>query len=139
VEARPVSDQEDVEQDLAPVVRLHPERDLTDDEALVRRAERPPFCAHRRGFTLHEESHTVTCRECERAIDPFEALLWVSREWERHVTFRKEAERRAREAGNRLKELLRLETNARSRLKRLDPAAAKKAPERPWGEGRVGG
>ncbi len=120
--ARPVSDESQMNVDLAEVVRLHPERDLTDEEALLTSEPRPPFCSHHR-------------RGCGRELDPFKVLVAFAGDWQQHATFRKEQQRRAKAAHERLTELLRLETNARARLKRIDPQAEKQAPQRPWGEG----
>jgi hypothetical protein len=122
---------------LADVVRLYPERDLTDDDAPVATKPREPgYCRHAR-IALDRELHRVICRDCDREVDPFKYLQTLASEWERYATHRKEAKRRADEAHERLQELLRLEQNARARLKRLDPEAEKKAPQRPWGAGSV--
>lgn len=132
-----MNEEGDLEEALAEVVRLHPERDLTDEDAPVASAERPPYCSHRQGAILNREAHKVLCKECGRELDAFAQLEKIAGEWERYATFRKEAKRRADEAHARLTELLRLETNARARLKRIDPDAEKAAPQRPWGNGSI--
>lgn len=128
-------DDAEMQEALAEVVRLHPERDLGDEDAPVATQPREGgYCRHAR-VTLNSELHRVTCRDCEREVDAFAYLQRLASDWERYATHRKEAQRRATEAHERLKELLRLEQNARARLKRLDPEAEAKAPQRPWGHG----
>jgi hypothetical protein len=130
-----MSDETEHDAVLADVVRLHPERDLTDEDAPVTTRPRDPgYCPHRR-IALDHELHRVVCRDCDKEVDPFKYLARLASDWERYATHRKEAKRRADEAHERLVELLRLEDNARARLSRLDPVAAKKALRRPWGHG----
>lgn len=123
------------EEALADVVRLHPERDLGDEDAPVRTKPRESgHCPHRR-VSLDHELHRVICRDCDKEVDPFKYLQRLAHDWERYAMHRKEAKRRADAAHERLVELLRLESNARARLKRIDPEAARTAPRRPWGHG----
>lgn len=135
-----MSDDEEMQRDeatLAEVVRLHPDRDLTDEDAPVASAPRAPgYCSHKH-IALDEELHRVICRDCDREVDPFKYLMRLARDWEGYARFRKEAIRRAHEARERLEEILRLERNARARLKRIDPDAAKSAPKVPWGQNEV--
>lgn len=116
---------------LAEIVPLFPDADLADDDAPLRTVPKEKFCLHRR-VALDPEAHKITCRDCEREVDPFAYLLDLTRSWENFVRHRKEAQRRAAAAKTRLNEILRLERNARTRLKKLDPTA--RPPERPWGD-----
>lgn len=129
-----MSDDREMEKGLAAVVRLHPEHDIEEDDAPLALAEREPWCAHRRTVIL-KELHRIDCKDCGREVDPFQVLASLAAVWERYINHRNECKRRADRAHDRLKELLRLEQNARARLKRIDPAAEKSAPKRPWGEG----
>lgn len=132
-----MSDEREMERDeerLAEVVAIHPDRDLEDEDAPLDTKPRGPACLHRR-IRLDTEAHRAYCRECDREIDPFAFLKGLAGDWERYMRFRKEAERRARAAEARLQELLRLERNARARLKKIDPDAERTSPQRPWGEG----
>lgn len=118
----------------AEIVELFPDRDLTDDDAPIRRDPKTSFCRHHK-TRLDRDARRIYCRECDAEVDSFtviDRLVADSETWIRH---RKEAERRARAAQTRLEEILRLERNARSRLKKIDPEA--KPPERPWGEGSM--
>ena len=118
--------------DFADVVPIHPDRDLEDDDAPVHRGDRPPFCMHRK-VRLDEQARRLYCRECDQEVPAFDFVKTLASDWDRYVRHRKEAQRRAEAAHIRLDEILRLERNARARLKRIDPAA--KPPDRPWGEG----
>jgi hypothetical protein len=134
-----VSDERDMEKDeerLAEVVSIHPDRDLEDEDAPVDTKPRGGACLHRL-IRLDVEAHRVYCRECDREVDPFAFLKGLAADWERYARHRKESKRRAEAAHERLREILRLEQNARARLRRLDPAEEKKAPPRPWGEGTI--
>ena len=115
----------------AEVVPLYRDRDLEDDDAPLRLGEKRP-CLHRK-TRLDRDAHRLYCHECDAEVDPFAFLVRLAGEWGRWVTHRKEAERRAKAAHERLEETLRLERNARARLKKLDPTVT--PPERPWGEG----
>lgn len=114
------------------LVVLYPPQDEHDADQPATRADREEHCPHKR-ITLHEESRIVQCRDCGRRIDPFDVLVRYSSDWDRIVRWRKEAERRRKLAGERLDELLRLERNARGRVRRLDPKA--KLPVLPYGHG----
>jgi hypothetical protein len=103
-----------------------------DDDSPMRREPRSG-CQHK-NVTLVEDSHKLICRDCDAEVDPFAFLIRLTADWERWVGIRKEAERRARLAVARLEETLRLEQNARARVRRRDPAA--KLPEIPWGQGK---
>ena len=103
----------------ADVVRLHPDRDLQDDDAALHRRHQSLDCRHRRA-TIDDDAHKLFCRDCDREIDPIRFLTDLMGRWEIHVRHRKEAARRANEAQTRLDEILRLERNARARLGKLD-------------------
>lgn len=117
----------------AEIVALFPDRDLTDDDAPIHRDPKD-HCQHRK-IRLDQDAHKVFCRECDAEVDPFMYLMRFAGDWEFWVRHRKEAERRAREAHTRLEETLRLERNARGRVKRHAPEA--KLPHVPWGESRA--
>lgn len=120
---------DDLRDRLADVVQLFP--DDGDDDAPVTRTEEA-FCAHRL-IRIDKSAHRTFCRECGREVDPFDFLLRLAGEWDRWQRAEKEAKRRAFEAQARLEDVLRLEKNARARVKRLDPKG--KLPPVPWGEG----
>lgn len=117
---------------LAPVVRIRPGVDLTDEERpLAARKRDPaeePYCRHWR-LETHEESRRVYCRDCGREVPAFDALEEIRRHWDRYITGRTEAERRMRIARENLAELLRAEANAKARIraarKRGDPEVVK--------------
>lgn len=118
----------------AEIIRLYPDRDAEDEDAPLHR-DKKESCTHRR-VSLDPDAKRVRCRDCDREVSAFDFLARLAGDWEYWVRHRKEAERRARLASTRLEELLRLENNARARLRRLDPEA--KTPERPWGHGQGG-
>lgn len=125
-----MSEQDDT---LAQIVSIHPDRDLQDDEAPIHQSA-SVHCLHEQ-VCLDRDAHKVLCRRCDREVDAFAYLNRLAGDWDRYVRHRKEAKRRADEAHNRLLELLRLEKNARTRLKKLDPTA--KVPPKPWGESTI--
>lgn len=110
---------------------LHPWRNEADDDAPLHRVHNKP-CLHRR-IRLDKDAHRVYCRECDAEVDPFAFLFWLTGEWERWVSARESAEKRFMAAQARLDETLRLERNARARVKRLDSQAP--LPTVPWGDG----
>lgn len=116
------------------VVILHPWLDLSDEESPLQFARTPRqsrYCAHRK-VKLDRELNRVLCRECDAEIDPFKFLLRLTGDWSYWVDAREAAHKRAVAAQARLDETLRLERNARARVKRLDPSV--KLPVVPWGE-----
>lgn len=116
---------------VATIVRLHPERDLTAEDAPVTRvATTGRYCPHLH-VRLDTTAHKVYCNGCDLEVDPFAFLLKLAGDWQRWSVYQKECQRRGKEARERLDEVLRLERNARARLKRVDPKA--KQPEVPWG------
>lgn len=126
---------DDLASELAEIIRLHPDRDLEDDDAPIARVPSAGHCLHRR-VNLDTTAHRVLCRDCDREVDPFAVLVRLTGDWEHFARFRKESQRKAEEAHTRLKELIRLESNARARLRRIDPKA-EKTVDRPWGAGSV--
>lgn len=124
---------DDLAGDLADVVRLHPNRNLGDEDAPVRR-DRKTGCLHWK-VRIDQDAHRLYCRSCDVEVDPIQFLAYLASNWDRYAAHRDESKRRADEADVRLAELLRLEHNARARLRKLDPKA--KMPERPWGAGSV--
>ena len=95
--------------------------------------EKPEWCDHPR-YVLRRESRTVECRKCGRQIDAFDVLVGYAADWDRIVRWRQEAERRRRLARDRLDEILRLERNARGRVRRADPSLER--PTLPYGHGQ---
>lgn len=115
------------------LVVLYPPQDEHDaEQPATRDDELKEYCDHRR-ITLYEEPRTVVCRECGRTIDAFDVLVRYASDWDRIVRWRKEAERRRKLAGERLDEILRLERNARGRVRRLEPSP--RLPVLPYGHG----
>lgn len=119
--------------DQADVVILHPWRDAEDDEAPIHRDERSR-CQHKY-VRLNTSAHRLYCRDCDEEVDPFAFLLRLHGEWHYWVQHREAAEKRARAAQARLEETLRLERNARSRVKKL--GSQDQLPVVPWGEARA--
>lgn len=108
------------EGDGADVHVLYPDKDAADEAAPVHPSERPEsWCSHRK-VRLDDEKHRVFCRDCGREVDPYDVLLHLAHDWSIWVSARKEAERRAKVASDNLRELLRLEANAKARKKRRD-------------------
>lgn len=119
--------------DLPNLVVLYPEPDEHDDATPATKDDPKGYCRHRR-VRLDEEARRIFCRDCDREVDAFSVILSWANDWARITRWRQEAERRRTRAGERLDELLRLERNARVRLRKLDPAA-ERAVAKPWGEG----
>lgn len=82
--------------------------------------------------SLDPEARTVTCGDCGGLVDPFTLILKWAKGWERLTRWQKEAERRRKLAQDRLAETLRLEKNAKARLRRVDPKA--RPPKPGWDE-----
>jgi hypothetical protein len=116
----------------AEIIRLFPSEDEHDREQPARR-EPEKSCVHRH-VNLNRAARIVTCRDCGNQVDAFTILDHYAGEWDRVVRWHDEAKRRARVAHERLEEILRLERNARARLRRVDPAAAAEAPAKPYGD-----
>lgn len=118
------------------LVVLYAPVDEHDAEQPASIGEKPEWCDHPR-YVLLPESRTVECKKCGRQIDPFDVLVRYASDWDRIVRWRREAERRRKLAGERLDEILRLERNARGRVRRHDPKA--KLPSLPYGHGQGSG
>lgn len=84
----------------------------------IRRRTRTSFCAHRHS-ELDESARRVYCADCKEEVDAFGVLLNLARHRERYVGSIKRARSDARQAGQRLDEVKRMERNARARLRRL--------------------
>lgn len=117
---------------LAEIVALHPDRDLTDEDAPLHQEPKGYVCTHKT-IRLDQTAHKAFCRQCDKEVDLFDYVWRLAGNWSVWVRHRKEAKRRAHEAQTRLDETLRLERNARARVKRRDPDV--KLPAIPWGEG----
>lgn len=129
------SDLERDEEALADIIRLFPEQDEHDAAqpgAKGALGAEQKHCRHARVW-VHGVSRKVTCRDCDAEIDAFTIVMRWTQDWDRIVAWRKEADRRATATGNRLSELLRLERNARTRLRRIDPEAEASSTQKPWG------
>lgn len=96
---------------------------VADDQRLIAKDPRGPWCSHKR-VRLTGESRRVICRDCDREVSAYDALDSIAHDWERHMHGRRDAQKRAKTAEANLIELLRLERNAKGRLRN----AAKKAP-----------
>lgn len=112
---------------------LYPAPDEHDDDTPATKLDHES-CTHRK-VRLDTEARRVFCRKCNREVDPFTIIQRWAGDWTYITNWRVEAERRRLRADERLEEVLRLERNARSRLKKLDPKG--KPPEKPWGEGSM--
>src|SRR5581483_4149774 len=60
------------------VVALPPER-VDQPRPLLTLTPRPGCFPHT--LVLGEKTHTVTCSRCDKALEPFEALLYIVRRW----------------------------------------------------------
>lgn len=121
----------------AEIIRLFPEADEHDAQQPVTRASGSKIrCSHRRTQLTINGARRVVC-ECGEEVDPVDVMIGWAGDWDHLVRWRREAERRARLAHERLQEILRLEKNARALLKRLDPDEALEAPQAPWGAGSI--
>lgn len=109
---------------------LYPEPNEHDDETPAEIENHVP-CRHWK-VRIDREARRIYCKGCGGEVDPFTIVLRWAEDWSRITTWREEAERRRARAQERLAEILRLEKNARARLKKLDPQA--KPLEKPWGE-----
>jgi hypothetical protein len=116
---------------LAPVVRIRPGVDLTDEERPLARKPRKPdelYCRHWR-LELDHEQELVFCRDCGRQVPAFHALEELHRHWDRFIMGRQEAERRMEVARMNLADLERREANAKARIRnaerRGDPEVVK--------------
>jgi hypothetical protein len=111
------------------VARIHAGRDTKDDQRPLAVKERQTgdtssYCLHRR-TELDTKSQRVYCRDCESEVTAFDTLLRLAREPERWIWHRKDAERRANTAEESLRVLLKIEANAKARVR----TALKKLPE----------
>lgn len=97
---------------------------IADDARPVARMPRESYCRHRR-VRLAGESRRVYCRDCEREVPAFDVLDDLAFDWETYMHTREDAQKRAKTATENLTELLRLERNAKGRLKN----ATKRAPK----------
>lgn len=75
------------------------------------------FC---RTAELDAKTERAYCRTCKREIPLFHLLQMLAGDPARYIEARKETERRARLARGRLDELLRLERNVKTRLRRSE-------------------
>lgn len=110
---------------------LYPPPDEHDDDTPATKQEHDS-CLHRK-VRLDTEARRVFCRDCGREVDPFTVIQSWASDWTRITNWRAEAERRRARAADRLTEILRVEKNARARVRKLDPDAT--LPSKPWGEG----
>jgi hypothetical protein len=98
------------------VIQLRPEQPTASLALHINREG--PYCKHRT-VDLVAKRRSVVCRGCGAPMDPFDVLLRMCSEadnllnWERH----KKSELKALDS--RIKVLKRIESNAKSRLKRL--------------------
>lgn len=77
-------------------------------------------CSHwRRGVLLNSEQRTVECRACAAKLDPYDALAQIVKTWDQIRSDFERARVETQDTNLRLEVLLRLEKNARERLKRL--------------------
>lgn len=107
---------------MAAVIELFPVIDEADDENPLRhRTVDRKLCPGRcNRAELDQRDQRVYCRDCGREIPAWDELMKLAADPERYIAARKESARLARLADARLKELLRLERNAKSRLRRLE-------------------
>lgn len=115
--------------DVADVVPLRPE--LEEDDAAVRTRPRPPFCPHK-STTLDTEARRLYCRSCGREVDPFDFLVKLAHDFERHLEARDAAKRDADRAYRELEEVKRELGNAKARRRRArartDELAERRTP-----------
>lgn len=116
----------------AKIVALFPTADEHDAGMPAEKADHVRFCRHAR-IRLDEVARRVYCRECDAEVDPFAVILTWANDWARIANWRKEAARRRDLAASRLEEILRLETNARARMRKNFPDVP--LPAKPYGEG----
>lgn len=104
------------------LARVASEQDQLDQDVDNEIAVRPVYggyCPHKRANINHGMRQLV-CRDCEADLDPFDFLHRLTQEADRWRQARIHAQQRARAAEDRLQEILRLERNARARLKRIE-------------------
>jgi len=113
------------------VVELFPGTEGSDHDApLTTRKRALSVCRHRR-TELDVDARRVYCRDCGLERPPFDVLRDLAGEHERYVEQRKRAQREARLALGRLRELERQERNAKGRVRRA--RAADPSPVDPRG------
>lgn len=95
---------------------------IADEQRPVAKDERQPWCRHKR--VRLTEARRVYCRDCKREVPAFDVLDDLAHDWERYMHTREDAQARSKTAQANLTELLRLERNAKARVR----AAGKKAP-----------
>lgn len=105
------------------VVRDVAASDAVADEGMPLRRAYDGHCDHKRA-SINGAMRRLVCRSCGANLDPYEFIFELSQSSESLVHARKEAERRAIAARDRLDELLRKERNARERLRRLNQQLA---------------
>lgn len=100
-----------------PLRSFHNEREAALDELPVRtERDKPSDCDHRRTW-VNEAARTLTCRDCDCAVDPISTLAQLARNREFYVTqarwLRNDLDRVRRE----LTDLERQERNAKARIR----------------------
>ena len=96
--------------DLAEVIPLRAKHDALLDFGVI--VHGPGGC-YRHHPVVNFSERRITCKKCEKALDPYDVLADYIRQWGRvRQTFREEA--KARE---RLAELLRKERNVKARIR----------------------
>ena len=75
-------------------------------------------CYTHRSFELDEDSRRVYCQDCREEVDPFTALASFAADWRRWRTDREQLQKANAEARERLRDLKRLESNTRARIRR---------------------
>lgn len=95
---------------------------VADEQRPVAKDPREPWCSHKR--VRLSEARRVYCRDCKREVPAFDVLEDLAHDWERYMHTREDAQKRSKTAQANLIELLRLERNAKSRVR----SALKRAP-----------
>jgi hypothetical protein len=77
---------------------------------------RPRWCLH--SFVIDEKERTVHCKRCDADIDPFDAILYLAKRWDRvrEATEHYASEQKRLEVS--VADLQRQERNTKARLKR---------------------
>lgn len=75
-------------------------------------------CRHRRKVLLDKEAHQLTCADCGQVLDCFDWIYDYVGRWDTENTLYRQAQQQRRDAGERLAELLRLERNAKARVRK---------------------
>jgi hypothetical protein len=83
---------------------------------LIAFKRKPVLCEH--VLVVNEHSQSISCENCGKAMEPFEALAYMAADWDRFAQQLQWLERRKSELSGELEDLKRQIRNAKAQLQR---------------------